>query len=268
MARTKRSPRKRALNEELHLVISDTHIPFEDPSITELILGFVERYRPGTIHHLGDLLDFYQLSFHLRDPNLRTPLLDDLQRGYDYLLNLRTAAGTDATIHLTEGNHEYRLHRQICAHADELGTLPELHPDKIIGTHLGLHGLGIKWHNYTTPYAVGPLWFKHGSRLAPHSAYTARLELERTGASVIFGHTHRLGVHYKTQQMGMILAMENGCTCLIDPRVHKYTNGIPNWQHGFTVIQFLHGEFQAEQVSILRQKKNPGYIFHGQWHSL
>ncbi|MCA8938790.1 MAG: hypothetical protein KDB07_03230, partial [Planctomycetes bacterium] len=49
--------------------------------------------------------------------------------------------------------------------------------------------------------------------------------------SGISGHTHRLGIHYRTTLAGTKFWIENGCLCNLDP---DYTHGQPDWQHGFT----------------------------------
>lgn len=251
------------MNDELHLFLGDQHIPYHDRDCEQLTLGFIEKYKPGTIHLLGDLVDFYGISSHLRDPQRKTTVQADADAAFDYLSAIRSAA-PKAQIHLSEGNHEFRLQRYLWGHAPELSDLRALR----VPTLLRLADLGLKWHPESAPYKQGHLWVKHGNRLSSHSAYTARLELERVGASVIIGHTHRAGVHYKTQFDGTIVGLENACLCKIDPSVHRYTHGPPNWQLAFTVAQFIGPRFAAQQVSILGKGKKAGYIFRGEWHGL
>ena len=47
---------------EMHVVLSDQHIPFQDPVLEDLTVDFLKEHKPTTIHLLGDVLDFYSLS--------------------------------------------------------------------------------------------------------------------------------------------------------------------------------------------------------------
>jgi len=97
--------------------------------------------------------------------------------------------------------------------------------------------------------------FTHGHVVRKHSAYTARAMAEEFG-TVTFGHTHRLGMHYKRDGRGSIVATENGCLCAMDP---EYISGIANWQQGFTIITQIDGMSSYEQVNIIDGKA----IFRG-----
>ena len=254
------------LNHELHIFLGCQHVPYEDPWATALVQGFLRAYHPGTVHLLGDLIDAYQISKHSRDPSRRIHLQEEFDRAYEYTEGIRTILGPEAVIHLSEGNHEWRLPALIWSQAPALECLRSVRAG--VPGQLRLSELDVKWHPITTPYRQGHLWIKHGTRISPHSAYTARMEMERAGGCIIHSHTHRLGAHYKTQYDGIIGGFENGCLCLIDPRIHQWTKGLPNWQNGFSVAQFFGKKFQLEQVLLLGSGASMGYIFHGRWHGI
>lgn len=249
----------KSTTQGLQLFIGDHHVPFHDPVAWDLIVQWVKDYRPEVIHHLGDFLDCYQLSSHDRDPELITNFRDDCELGHTLLSELREAS-PGSKFHLSEGNHEDRLPRYLKRKAPELfDTVPSA---------LRLSSLDIQWHPQTHPYQTGKLWVKHGTCIRKHSGYTAKEELLRCGDNVIHGHTHRLGSHYWSDYNRTICAWENGCLCKIDPAVHQYTKGPPNWQQGFSIGTFHRGLFQLEQVIILtnQSSKEKGFLFNGKWY--
>lgn len=249
------------MNKELHLFWGDQHVPYEDKWATVLVLDFIWRYEPGTIHLLGDLSDCYTVSKHRQDPARKQSLWHELTQTTDLLAKIREVASPRCEVHLSEGNHESRLRRFVWDKVPELSGLVD-YP-----TAVGLADWRIHWHPETRPYKVGPLLVTHGKTVRKHSAYTARCEMERFNCPVIHGHTHRMGAHYRTPVNGHIIAgWENGCTCLIDPDLHPYTD--LNWQQGFSVAQFRKGYFQMEQVLIHGRGPDAGYIFHGKWHGI
>jgi hypothetical protein len=67
----------------------------------------------------------------------------------------------------------------------------------------------------------------------------------------MIGHTHRLGIYYRTNASGTYAAYENGCLCRLDP---EYAI-CPDWQQGFSVIHVeANGYFHVQQIPILRRR--------------
>lgn len=89
---------------EMHLVLSDQHVPFQDPDVEALSLDFIKHHKPDTIHLLGDIMDFYSLSRFDKDPAKILCLQDDIDATVEYFEKLR--AITDVPIIYSEGNHE------------------------------------------------------------------------------------------------------------------------------------------------------------------
>jgi len=80
---------------------------------------------------------------------------------------------------------------------------------------------------------------------------TAKGLLDDKGVSLIQGHTHRMGMYYKTIMGRKILtAVEGGCLCSFDT---TYVNN-PNWQHGFTLIQYHKKDYSIYPIKINRGK--------------
>lgn len=248
------------MNKELHLFWGDNHIPVQDRWVQALVLDFIRRYEPGTIHLLGDFSDCYDVSKHLKDPARANQFDAELDEARSVLTEIRDLAPR-AALEFSEGNHENRIPRFCRTHC------PQLEKSVEYPKLMGMKDLRVNWHPATRPYKMGSLLVTHGNLIRKHSAYTAKCVLERFGTPVIHGHTHRMGSHYRTPINGKVqAAWENGCTCLIDPDLHPYTD--LNWQQGFSVAQFRNSFFQMEQVLIHGRGPDAGYIFHGNWHGI
>lgn len=88
---------------------------------------------------------------------------------------------------------------------------------------------------------IGDLLYIHGERVSKHSGYTAKANLEDIGVSVICGHCHRMGMHFKTTRGGDFISVEGGTMASM---VQDYVEpSKPNWQHGFTTIDYNGKQF-------------------------
>lgn len=229
-----------------HLVLSDLHFPFQDDRALAIPMKYGKDTQPDIIHLLGDVLDCYSLSRFSKDPARHNTFQADLDATHSWLKVLR-ATCPNARIIYTEGNHEDRLPRYLRDKCPELASVRA----NQIPLLLKLSSLEIEWVKYDKPYRMGHLTFCHGGQvLRPHSAYTARGIVERVGGSVIQGDTHRLGAYHVTRWENDHAGWENGCLCRLDP---EYTKGVPNWQHGFSIVH-MQGKaphlFSVQQVRI------------------
>lgn len=186
---------------KVHLVIPDLHVPFHDVKCTKLITKIIKEVNPDGIVQLGDALDAFQISTYSKDPSRRNLLADDIE-DYKGILNEWTRhLKSGATIHLLEGNHEYRLKRFIASQARDLhGLIPDwptlfqIALRNKSGRHKWI------WHDYQKwdSCKIGDCTLLHGFYFNQHVAMTC---LAKYRTNVIFGHTHRLqyvfdGVHY------------------------------------------------------------------------
>ena len=72
----------------------------------------------------------------------------------------------------------------------------------------------------------------------------------------MIGHTHRLGIYYRTNAKGTHAAYENGCLCRLDP---EYVQD-PDWQQGLSVVRVGEkGFFNVQQVPII----NRNFMMYG-----
>lgn len=219
------------LDSQRCLVLSDLHIPFQDDRAVRLALQVTKQWAPDQVILAGDMLDFYAVSSHDKNPDRlkNAGLQDEIHQWRDFATALRDSVRTDTKIIFLPGNHEDRLRRYLwrdsALHGLEALALPRL---------LGLEGFGIEYAEYEVPLANGNLVVKHGSRVRPKAGQSAMAELEgvKYDYSTITGHTHRMGGGLIRKRRGVVGAWENGCLCDLNPEyVHE-----PDWQHGVSLI--------------------------------
>ncbi len=240
---------------EMHVVLSDQHIPFQDPVIERLSLEFLRDQQPDVIHLLGDIMDFYTLSRFDKDPTRILSLAEDIDNGLSYFTLLRDACPR-AIIKYSEGNHESRLQRYLWSKAPELSSLPALQMPEL----LRLKDFDISWVSARKPYKHGRLLYTHGDIVRRWSGASAKAHYEKFGCSVIHGHTHRQGSFFTRSYSDTYAAFENGCLCTLEP---EYMVS-PDWQNGWSVVWYApNGNFQVEQVSVF----DNAYTFHGEFRT-
>ena len=149
-----------------------------------------------------------------------------------------------------------RLQKYISDNARELALLTDGKKRVLsLPTLLALPEIGVKFipmQGKESYVKLNDLLIGHFNIARLHSCYSAKAILERKGISLITGHTHRLGTHYKTDLRGSLVAVENGCLCDLKP---SYVRN-PNWQHGFTVVYLSDGghRFQVYNIPIVDYK--------------
>ena len=236
---------------EMHVVLSDQHIPHQDPIVEDLSIQFVKEHRPAVIHLLGDIMDFYPLSRFDKDPARIDDLQSDIDATIRYFQRLRSVAPR-AQIIYSEGNHEARLRKYLWSNAKELAGLSSMKFEKLTC----LEEFKIKWVDSMHPYMVGKLLFIHGDLVRRWSAASAKGHYDKYGCCVIHGHTHRQGSFYHTTMGGTYGAWENGCLCSLKP---EYCIS-PDWQNGWSTVWFAdRGFFHVEQVCVVKGQ----YVYHG-----
>ena len=221
--------------------INDIHIPFQDKDTLKVLYKFLEDFKPNQIVIAGDMLDFYELSSFDKDPKRKFCIQDEIDQCYDFLKELQKH--TDE-IHFIKGNHEDRLRRFLWKNPS-LASIKVLELPKL----LNLDTLGIFYHDFE--YIYKDFRFTHGTIVRQESGATAKAELLKYGNSMSSGHTHRLGMYFKTDSRGTVAAYEGGCLCDLNP---EYINGVPNWTQGFLVFNFIGNRFYTQVVPILEHR--------------
>lgn len=167
---------------ETVLIVPDSHHPFEDKRAWALMLKVGKALKPKHVIHLGDLVDFYALSFHDKDPERALRLDEELEAGKQALRQLKALGA--ATNVLLGSNHHDRLIRYMRNKAPELKHL--LTEEKL----LDLATIGFKLTPYRSSFKLGKMRYTHDVGLAGQNA--ARKSMEAVGKNLIIGHVHRI----------------------------------------------------------------------------
>ncbi len=236
---------------EVQIVINDLHIPYQDKECLELVLKFAKNLQPDKLFILGDFVDMYSISKFLRDPARVLNLQAEFEEGKKVLDRFDKAI-PKAEKYFICGNHEDRMRKFIWNNPVLDGCIS--FEDKI-----GINDYGYKFFKYGENYQYQTLIYTHGYKINKYSAYTAKNLLDDLGMSVISGHTHRLGMHYKTNHSGALVGVENGCLCINDLSFDWFQRKIPDWQHGFSVVKFIENRFNIHQICIPKDK----FIIYG-----
>ena len=236
----------------------------------ELVLKFGKNLRPDKLFILGDFMDMYSISKFDRNPERVTNLQTEFNQGREILERIVTTImpnykrwvtipnpgylGTNnGDVKFMEGNHEDRLRKFIWNNPVLSGCID-------IKDKLGIKDLGIDYYGYGKNFVYKDrLIYTHGNKINKFSGYTAKNMLDDFGMSVIFGHTHRLGSHYRTDYGGAKEAVENGCLCDKELAMEWFRKEVINWQSAISVISWIEDRFNIHEICIPKDK----FILYG-----
>lgn len=208
----------------------------------ELVFRFAKNLKPDKLFILGDYIDCYSISRFDRNPERITNLQSEFNQGKEILWQIRDII--DGEIIFIAGNHEDRLRKF-------LWNNPVLNGCIKLEDKLDLNNLDIKFYEYGKNFIYkDKLIYTHGNKVNKYSAYTAKNLLDDLGLSVISGHTHRLGMHYKTDYGGAKVGVENGCLCNFDNAMEWFRKETIDWQRGISVIKWHEDRFNIQQLCI------------------
>lgn len=233
-----------------YVVANDLQIPFEDKEVLwDLVVPFVQELRPYGVILNGDIVDNYEMSDFIRDPKLRHT--HDMRAERDGASRLMKALAPHTRERIwIGGNHDgARWSRQVWSRIPDL-VAADMAPTFASAFRIKEHGF--RWLEYNEHVMLGKLLVTHGFLVRGASGASARAHFERLGTSVLTGHTHRVGVYHKTNQVGDHAAYENGCLCRLDGLGYA---SFPDWQHAFSVVDvFDGGLFNVNLLRILDRK--------------
>ncbi len=226
---------------QLVAILPDQQIPHQDRALHKLVLEWLAYNQPEKIVLSGDLLDNRALTRHgwnpKTDPNPLSSLQSDLSETGEYLDSIMDAARPDECW-LIEGNHEQHLQRYVLRNAQHLACLEDLQLTRL----LRLEDRGIR---YVGDWPAGKLWLTpklaviHGRYARKYSGQTALVTLQALGHSVIMGHTHRMGMVFRTTHSyygpDTHVAVEAGTLARLEGGLGYAPD--PDWQNGFVVVR-------------------------------
>lgn len=212
-------------------IIGDLHIPYHDEDAIETACDKMEQEGVDSILINGDLLDFYQLSFHEKDPR-KVHFKDEIESGKQFLEYMRSRF-PDIPIYFIPGNHENRFERYLKLKAAELLDMDEFRLDVIL--HVAEYK--IEYIPFRTKVIFGDFVIEHGDKIpGAGGVVPARTALMKLKTNCIINHFHKSSQSsqrvYGTSESTTIRAYSLGCLCELAPDYME----INEWNHGFAIL--------------------------------
>ena len=225
-------------------VFGDVHIPFHDNTALETMFGKFEEENVDSIFINGDLLDFYQLSFHEKDPRV-VHFKDEIEAGKEFLAYIRDRF-PDIPIYYITGNHENRFERYLKIKASELLDMDEFRLDVI----LQVAAYKIEFIPFRSKVVFGDYTIEHGDKIpGAGGVVPARTLLMRLKSNSIVNHFHKSSESsqrvYGVGEPTTIKAYSLGCMCDLAPEYME----INEWNHGFAIMKRI-----KDKVSVTNYK--------------
>lgn len=225
-------------------VFGDVHIPFHDNDALEVMFKKFEEEKVDSIFINGDLLDFYQLSFHEKDPR-QVHFKGEIEAGKEFLAYIRSRF-PDIPIYYITGNHENRFERYLRIKASELLDIDECRLDVIL--HVAEYK--IEYLPFRSKVVFGDYTIEHGDKIpGAGGVVPARTLLMRLKSNSIVNHFHKSSESsqriYGVGEPTNIRAYSLGCMCDLAPEYME----INEWNHGFCIMSKV-----KEKVSVRNYK--------------
>lgn len=228
-------------------VWGDLHIPYHESDAVKAAIKLAKEDKVDAIFLNGDVMDFFGLSFHEKNPKNRPRISEELESARQFLKGLRKHF-PNIPIYWIDGNHEHRLERYLAVKAPELLDTSEFQ----IATLLRMAEYGITYLGFRTKCYFGKLLVEHGDRLkgtgGVNPARSARLKYKR---SVLVNHFHKLSVDSGKQYDGDVMTCwSNGCLCELEPEYMEVNEHV----HGVCHVQMNGDNYRVRQYQIINGK--------------
>lgn len=253
------TPTKTDLNDYA-VVGSDFHFGCHDPRAIDIFLETIFQLKPNTIVLNGDTMDFLAISKYPKDLKNNWSLQKEREEYHAFLYELINVSG-GAKIYETHSNHSGqsiggRWRRYLSDRLGELSSLPEI--TDILSYENVFMGEFKDQVEHVDFVDLNGLVVTHGTTVRKNGGYSARGEIDKWGASILHGHTHRIGSSCQripaigNRPERQLYGFEGGCLCSLDA---AYGTAM-NWQQGFNIVGLSKDTFSVEQVMINSGKAN------------
>ena len=226
-----------AAKQKRVVVLSDLQIPYQNNSVVQTTLDFIQDYKPDELWCVGDELDAPEPSRW--NKGMAGEYAETLQESIDLthqiMRNYRAALGKKP-FYIQRSNHTDRIDTYMRKYAPAFMSLKSLEIEQL----LGYDKLGVTYLHKM--HELMPGWvMAHGDEGALNRApgATALNLAKRLGKSVVCGHTHRVGLQHETTgfygKTHTLYGLEVGH--MMDIKQASYlTSGSANWQTGFGIL--------------------------------
>jgi hypothetical protein len=215
------------------VAISDLQCPYMDMAAVDAVSDWIREIKPDEVLNVGDSIDLPQISRWTK--GTEGEFTRDIGKHRDITVSVLKQLGTTGMV---RSNHTDRILVAVRTRLPGFLGLPELELENF----LRLGELGIKY--YPGMHRFAPGWLlAHGDEgpVSRVGGQTARTLSDRTGMSILCGHTHRLGLIPTTESFDgkthkMRWGFEVGNLIKAGSPGMAYTGGVQNWQQGFGVL--------------------------------
>ena len=213
-------------------IIGDVHIPYQDNDAIEVAFTKMEEEGIDSLFINGDLLDFYQLSFHEKDPRM-VHFKQEIEAGRQFLDYCRSRF-PDIPIYFIPGNHENRFERYLRVKASELLDMDEFRLDVLL--HVAEYG--VQYIPFRSKVVFGDFLIEHGDKIpGAGGVVPARTALMRLKTNCLINHFHKTSSSiqrvYGPGESTTIRGYSLGCLCELTPEYLE----INEWNHGFAILK-------------------------------
>lgn len=231
-------------------VIGDIHLPYHDNNAIEAAFAEMEKEKIESLFINGDLLDFYQLSFHEKDPR-KVHFKEEIESGRQFFEYCRFRF-PGIPIYFIPGNHENRFERYLRIKAAELLDMDEFRLDVLL--HVAEYG--VQYIPFRSKVVFGDFLIEHGDKIpGAGGVVPARTALMRLKTNCLINHFHKTSSSsqrvYGPGDSTTIRGYSLGCLCELAPEYLE----INEWNHGFAILKR-----KGNQVAVTNYKIENGKV--------
>jgi len=277
---TKAKVKKKPTGWKLAVVLPDAQIgfrryedgtldPFHDVHAIDIAMQVLamaeEEHGVDMVINLGDTIDLPMFGKYAQENSFYNTINETLTAGHSFLASQRALAPHSRVIFI-EGNHDCRINKYMNFQAMAASRMKQVGSEDAVNSlqHLlrfeDLRVEMIDGYPADKFYINDRLIARHGTKANSNGATATRYLNANHLESVIYGHSHRQELMYKTHdtRKGMVqnVAYSPGSLCRVDGAVPSVAGGIKaderpveqyeNWQQGVGLLWYKEaGDFSG-----------------------
>jgi len=227
-------------------ILSDIHFPYHSLEALSIAIKYLKVFNIDCLYLNGDILDFYSISRHEKDPDLRD-FKREVDMSREFLQKLRDIFPT-IPIYYKLGNHEQRYARSLQVQAEEFAQIHDLQFD--IFFHLDKLQFTIV--NDWQGMEMGDLLVVHGHEMYGAGGVNPSQNLmNKTLCNTLMGHVHRTSTTQKKNAFKeYINTYTTGCLTVLSPKYMPFSQH----NHGFALVEINEGKSKVTNLMIKEGK--------------
>lgn len=223
-------------------ILSDIHFPFHSMEALIPAIKFLKDKEIDCLYLNGDIFDFYSISRHEKDPDLRD-FKREVDMCRDFVQKLKDIFPNCLLVYKL-GNHEDRYARSLQVNAEEFAQLHDLQ----FHVFFHLDRLGYQIVDTWRGCEIGDLLVIHGHEgFGTGGVNPSQSLFNKMYCNTLMGHVHRTtNTMRKTGFNKVINTYSVGCLTSLTPKYMPYNNH----NHGFAYLEVNNGITKVENIII------------------